>query len=93
MVFSRGCPTTRWTRAAGACFGTRIIRQGALIRRVNLDVMLLPPVNEPATARAIILAVSILAIGAVTMPACSLLYIDRDLSGPVTLNQNWLELT
>src|SRR5712691_7566038 len=62
-------------------------------RRVNSNVMLLPPVKERASARAIIIAVSILTIGALITSACSLLYIDREVSGPVTLNQNWLELT
>ncbi len=32
-------------------------------------------------------------IGAASISACGLAYIDVRLSGPVTLNQNWLELT
>ena len=41
----------------------------------------------------VVLAVSVLIISVLTTSACRFLYIDRELSGPVTLNQNWLELT
>lgn len=48
--------------------------------------MLLPLANKRRIAVAFF-------VGALSSSACGLLYIDREISGPVTLNQNWLELT
>jgi hypothetical protein len=62
-------------------------------RRVNSTVMLLPLSNTYFRSRSIVLAVSSVAALALISSACSLFYIDRELSGAVTLNQNWLELT
>lgn len=54
------------------------------------DLMLLPLIDRRAT---VVLAASASIICALITSACGLFYIDRQLSGPVTLNQNWLELT
>ena len=48
--------------------------------------MLLPLTKKRSIAVALL-------IGALGTSACGLAYIDVQLSGPITLNQNWLELT
>jgi hypothetical protein len=48
---------------------------------------MLLPLNQSRCAAFILL------LGAVSISACGLAYIDVKLSGPVTLNQTWLELT
>ena len=53
--------------------------------------MLLPLNNKRSTAGPLL--ASLLVIGALSASACGLAYVDVQLSGPVTLNQNWLELT
>jgi hypothetical protein len=55
-------------------------------RRVNSTVMLLPLIKKRSIAVALL-------IGALSTSTCGLAYIDVQLSGPVTLNQRWLELT
>src|SRR6266581_1350272 len=55
--------------------------------------MLLPLTNRRCTVGALALFASILIIGALGTSACGLVYVDVKLSGPITLNQNWLELT
>jgi hypothetical protein len=62
-------------------------------RRVNSIVMLLPLTHHDVRTRAIGSAMSSLILATAIASGCSLSYIDRELSGPVTLNQTWLELT
>jgi hypothetical protein len=62
-------------------------------RRVNSTVMLLRVMTKPASARATAVLAGSLTVAVSMTVACGLLYIDREISGPVTLNQNWWELT
>jgi hypothetical protein len=55
--------------------------------------MLLHPVINLRAAAPIIFAVVMVLMAALITTSCSLFYIDREISGPVTLNQNWIELT
>jgi|ERR1043166_2440798 hypothetical protein len=55
--------------------------------------MLLPLTNERSTTSALTLLASVLIIAALSTSACGLAYIDVQLSGPVRLNEDWLELT
>jgi hypothetical protein len=56
-------------------------------RPLNSNVMLLRPIHQR------VIGAAVLIIGALSTCACGLFYIDRELSGPVTLNETWLELT
>jgi hypothetical protein len=55
--------------------------------------MLLRVITKPAIAPATAFLAGSLAVVVSLTVACGLLYIDREISGPVTLNQNWWELT
>ena len=55
--------------------------------------MLLHRVINLRAAQPISFAVAMVLVAELITSSCSLFYIDREISGPVRLNQNWLELT
>jgi hypothetical protein len=61
--------------------------------QLKAGVMLLCGITKRAIASAITPHAGSIAVAASLLMACSLLYIDREISGLVTLNQNWFEIT